>query len=66
MPAHELTDESKMWFGKYMGEKFIDIPGSYFHYLWTNGKSQEKNDPLHEYIKRNMGALQKECPDKIW
>lgn len=44
-----------------------DVPASYLHWLWTQGKSHEvKTDPVAEYINRNLSALKQEYPDGIW
>ena len=66
-----LEDTDWMPFGKY-GHKsndvrmMQDVPASYFHWLWTNGKSQDLNCPVADYIRRNLSALQQEYPDGIW
>jgi len=62
----ELKDTDKMPFGKYEGERMQDVPASYFHWLWTNGKKEDKFCPVGDYIRRNLSALQQEYPDGIW
>lgn len=66
-----LEDTDKMPFGKYSklpyGPKLMqDVPASYFHYLWTAGMNQETENPVHQYIKKNLDALKTEHPDGIW
>ena len=65
-----LTDEDKMPWGKYRGTPMLKVPASYYHWLWTNERDPMKNkadvDPVANYIKRNMSALQQEHPDGIW
>jgi len=63
----EIQDTDHMPFGKYKGKLMQDVPASYLHWLWTNGKASEtKTDPVAAYIGRNMQALQKEYPNGIW
>lgn len=54
-----------MPFGKYKGKRMQDVPANYLHWLWTNGKEQD-DDPVADYIRRNLNALKKENPDAIW
>lgn len=61
-----LDDLDKMPFGKHKGEPMQDVPAAYFHYLWTNGMSKKKHDPVADYIRRNLTALKQEHPDGIW
>lgn len=62
----ELTDTSPMPFGKYKGEQMQDVPASYLHWLWTNGKEKDTRDPVANYIRANKDALAKEYEDGIW
>lgn len=62
----ELTDTDIMPFGKYKGERMEDVPASYLHWLWTNGKKEDKQCPVAGYIRLNLHALAKEYPDGIW
>ena len=62
----ELTDTDKMPFGKYKGEPMQDVPASYFHWLWSFGRDQNKLCPVADYIRRNKDILEKEYPDGIW
>lgn len=64
----ELTDDDKMPFGRYRGQKLLDVPASYFHWLWTNGKDKEPKgtDPVADYIRKNMASLKLDHPDGIW
>jgi len=61
-----LEDTDLMPFGKHKGVPMEEVPASYFHWLWTNGKENETQCPVHDYIKRSMSALQQEKPDLIW
>jgi hypothetical protein len=61
-----LTDESRMPFGKYKGVLMSEVPASYLHWLWTNGKEQDMQCPVAEYIRSNLPALQMEHKDGIW
>ena len=63
----ELQDTDPMPFGKYKGTPMQDVPASYLHWLWSNGKKNEvKTCDVADYINRNLAALQKEHPDGIW
>ena len=63
----QLKDTDPMPFGKYKGEQMSDVPASYLHYLWVNGKKQEKNvDPIADYINRSLPAPKQEWGDGIW
>lgn len=61
----ELTDISKMPFGKHKGLLMEDVPTDYFHYLWVGGMKKEKT-PVANYIRRSLSALQMEYSDGIW
>lgn len=63
-----LTDDSKMPFGKYKGCVMVDVPASYLHWLWTNGKDKEPQgvDPVADYIRANLASLELDYPDGIW
>lgn len=62
----ELQDQDPMPFGKYEGQLMEDVPASYLHWLWMNGKQYDINCPVSNYIKRNMDALKMEHPDGLW
>lgn len=62
----QLLDTSPMPFGKHQGVAIQDVPASYFHWLWTNGKSADKLCPVADYIRRNLDVLKTEHPDGIW
>ena len=62
----QLDDLSSMPFGKWRGVPMQDIDASYFHWLFQNGLRHKPNDPVADYIWRNMEALKKEYPDGIW
>ena len=68
-----LNDDSPMPFGKYgpkpkgEGLTMMQVPASYFHFLWTKlGKEHDKQCPVADYIRRNIGALKQEYEDGIW
>lgn len=60
-----LSDTDAMPFGKYKGEPMQDVPASYLHWLWQEIQNDKMN-PVADYIRNNIEALKKECPDKIW
>ena len=62
----KLNDTDKMPFGKHKGQLMQDVPASYLHWLWSNGKKDDKLCPVADYIGRNLGALAREDPDAIW
>ena len=62
----KLSDTDKMPFGKHIGVPMQDVPASYLHWLWTNGKENNKVCPVADYIRRNLHALQTEHKDGIW
>ena len=55
-----------MPFGKYKGQKMQDVPASYLHWLWTQGKEHDKQCPVADYIRRNKPLLEQEYQDGIW
>jgi len=62
-----LEDTDLMPWGKYKDNPMQDVPASYFHWLWHEGKKNEtETDPVANYIKRNLSALKQEAPNKIW
>lgn len=66
MPATPLTDTDKMPFGKHIGTPMQDVPASYLHWLWSDGKKEDMHCPVAAYIRENMDALAKEYLDGIW
>ena len=62
----ELLDTDEMPFGKYKGEQMQDVPASYLHWLWTNGKDKDTRCLVADYIRRNKDVLAQEYPDGIW
>lgn len=69
--SKQLEDYDYMPFGKYAKGKpdactLENVPASYFHWLWVNGKNNQTACPIHDYIKRSMSALKQEHPDGIW
>ncbi len=61
-----LQDYDLMPFGKHKNRPLQDVPASYLHWLWANGKKDDKQCPVADYIRRNIDALKKELPDAIW
>jgi hypothetical protein len=61
----ELQDTDPMPFGKHKGELMQDVPVSYLHWLWSNGKSQDLQCNVADYIRRNLNSLSQECKDGI-
>jgi len=61
-----LSDLCPMPFGKHKGEPMQDVPASYLHWLWSNGKQSDKSCPVAAYIRENINALKQEHPDGIW
>jgi uncharacterized protein (DUF3820 family) len=49
-----LNDTDLMPFGKYKGQPMQDVPASYLHWLWVNGKKDDKQCPVADYIRRNL------------
>lgn len=58
-----MTDTDIMPFGKHKGKRMEDVPASYLLWLWDNGLWQEKEKPLHGYIKDSWSALLMDCKD---
>ena len=63
-----LTDEDPMPFGRaHKGKPMKDVPVDYLFWLWTQpGFADRPNNPVADYIRTNMKALQSEYPDGIW
>lgn len=55
-----------MPYGKYKGQLMQDVPASYLHWLWGDGKKNDIQDPVADYIRRNLSALKQEHPDGLW
>lgn len=49
-----LTDKDPMPWGKYKGDKLIDIPASYLLWIYENNKC---SGDLKAYIKDNLDAI---------
>jgi len=63
----QLTDTDLMPFGKHKGIPLQDVPASYLFWLWTEaGKKSDKQDPIADYIRRNLDSLKMDYPDGIW
>jgi len=54
-----LEDEDRMPFGKFKDERMIDIPASYFLFLWNNGMESETGG-VADYIRNNLDRLEDE------
>lgn len=63
---NHLTDTDPMPFGKFRNEPMQDVPASYLHWLWTNGKKDDHQCVVADYIRRNLNALKQEYRDGIW
>ena len=61
-----LSDLDPMPFGKHKGVPMQDVPASYLHWLWSDGKKHDVQCPVADYIRRNLHALEQEHPDGIW
>lgn len=62
-----LSDDSLMPFGKHKGIMMMNVPASYLHWLWTNGKKYEtKTCSVAAYIEENLEGLKMEYTDGIW
>lgn len=48
-----FTDSSLMPFGKYKGDRLIDVPGSYLLWLYENDKAGS----IKGYIEDNLDAI---------
>lgn len=62
----QLEDLDPMPFGTHRTKPMQDVPASYLHWLWVNGKKDDKTCPVADYIRRNLYALAKEYPDGVW
>ncbi len=52
-----LTDESPMPYGKYKGDKMINVPAHYLIWCYDNDKV---SPDVRAYIDENIDVLQKE------
>ena len=62
-PVTELDDADPMPWGKHAGTPMQDVPASWFNWLWRVEPDRELrvlNDPVFDYIKRNLPALRRE------
>ena len=62
----QLDDLDPMPFGQHRGQPMQNVPASYLHFLWTNGKQHNYVCPVADYIRRNLHALMSEYKDGIW
>jgi uncharacterized protein (DUF3820 family) len=53
----QLEDTDLMPFGKYRLTPMQDVPANYFHWLWVNGKKDDKQCQVADYIRRNLSAI---------
>lgn len=58
-------DTDLLNFGQYKSERLMDVPASYLHWLWSQGRPM-RDRRLEKYIRRNLNALKQEYPDGIW
>lgn len=63
---NELQDTDPMPFGKHTGQAMQDVPASYLHWLWANGKQADKSCRVADYIRRNLSVLKDEYKNGIW
>lgn len=56
-----LTDDSRMPWGQYAGQKMIDVPGKYLMWIHTNMDRNQNNKNVHDYIVENLDVIKKEC-----
>lgn len=61
-----MDDTDTFPFGKHRGKMMQDVPASYLHWCWTIKEGERQNDPICDYIERNLLALKKEFRDGIW
>lgn len=58
----KLTDESLMPFGKHKGKMMIDVPASWFLYMYDEMNISKGN--VRDYIEENLEVLRKEVADQ--
>lgn len=56
-----MTDNSKMPFGKYKGEKMANVPASYLIWIFENNKCTPE---VAKYIADNQDVLKAEIKEK--
>lgn len=59
------VDTDLIDFGRYKNLRLQDVPASYLHWLWTQGRPM-RDKKLENYIRNNLDALKDEYPDGIW
>lgn len=52
-----MKDDSKMPYGKYSGQRMIDVPASYLLWLYDNNKCSGE---VKKYIQENIDVLRSE------
>lgn len=53
-----MTDSDLMPWGKYKGNRMIDVPASYLLWLWDNDKAGDSS--VYDYIADNLDVLMKQ------
>jgi len=67
MIKQALLDTDLMPWGKHKGIPMSDVPADYLHWIWTqNDGLAPKDNPVLEYIRRNLSSLKAEYKDGIW
>jgi hypothetical protein len=70
MTIQRLLDNDPMPWGKYArtspATTMQHVPASYLHWLWANGKKDDQQCLVADYIRRNLKYLAEEYPDGIW
>ena len=62
-----LSDLSPMPWGAHRGKPMQNVPASYLHWLWTKKDFMHaEDDPVADYIRRNLNGLRMEYRDGIW
>lgn len=57
-----MTDNSKMPFGKYKGEKMANVPASYLIWIFENNKCSPE---VAKYIAENLDVIKAEISYKM-
>lgn len=57
MPIIEMTDNTPMSFGKYMGKAMANVPAKYLLWLFNDGCTHAG---VRKYIIDNLDAIKKE------
>lgn len=64
----QLQDTDLMPWGKYKCIFMQNVPADYLFYLWTelDFEHKVKENPVADYINRNLATLEIDYPDGIW